>query len=243
MATFVLIHGAWHGGWCWRDTTLALHKMGHEVHTPTLTGLGERSHLLSADITADTHVQDIVHVLDWRDLTDVILVGHSYGGQVITGVASERPERIRALVYLDAFAPEVSNEAVFANANPARMAGFQKQIDAGAIGLEPDAGMDTWTDNPKLKSWLLSKITPHPKGTFETGVTLTGREKTIVHRHYIAAARNTGSPFWSLYQSLRSRPDWTSEEIDTWHDAMVEAPEDLAARFDAYAKRIGSEGH
>lgn len=235
MAAFVLVHGAWHGGWCWRQTAQALEALEHAVHTPTLTGLGERSHLLSPDITPDTHVQDIVNTLVWRDLRDVILVGHSYGGIVITGVASAAPERLTALVYLDAFAPDVSGEALFAKANPARMAAFQAQIDAGAVGLAPDGAVETWTDDPELKAWILEKCTPHPRGAFLYGVTLTGREAEVPHRHYIVAARNTASPFQIEYARLRHRAGWTSEEIPTWHDAMVEAPGELAARLHAYA--------
>lgn len=235
MATFVLVHGAWHGGWCWAETANILRGFGHDVHCPTLTGLGERSHLLSADVTSDTHVTDISNVLKWWELTDVILVGHSYGGLVITGVASQVPERLRALVYLDAFVPEQSNEAIFAKANPARMAAFQKQIDAGAIGLDADDAIHTWTDDPGKLHWLRGLITPHPRGTFQSGVTLTGREAEVPHRHYILAARNTTSAFNGEYARVSDRDGWTTDTIDSLHDAMVEDPDDLARKLDAYA--------
>ena len=238
MATFVLVHGAWHGGWCWEKTAGAPRALGHEAHAPTLTGLGERSHLLSADIDADTHVLDIVNTLKWRELSDVILVGHSYGGIVVTGVAGQCPERVRALVYLDAFAPEVSGVSLFAKANPDRMSAFQEQIAKGAIGLEPDAAVDTWTNNPGTKAWLLRLCTPHPKGCFQNGVTLTGREAEIRHRQYIVAGLNKSSPFQAEYDRVRIRDEWTSEVIPTLHDAMVEAPDDLAARLAAYAESL-----
>ena len=238
MANFVLVHGAWHGGWCWASTSAALRQLGHDVHAPTLTGLGERSHLLHEGITSDSHVTDIVNVLKWRELRDVVLVGHSYGGTVITGVASHMPEAIRALVYLDAFVPEVSNEAIFAKANPARMAAFQKQIDAGAIALEPDGAIDSWTDDADVKAWLMQQCTPHPKGTFQHGVTLTGREAEVRNRHYILAARNKPSPFWAEYERVRARAGWTSDTINTLHDAMVEAPKELAGKLDTYAKTL-----
>lgn len=238
MACFVLVHGAWHGGWCWAETARALGDLGHDVHTPTLTGLGERSHLLSDDITPDTHAMDIVNTIRWRDLNDVILLGHSYGGTVITGAAGHVPNAIRALVYLDAFAPEVSGVSLFAAANPDRMAGFQKQIDAGAIALEPDHAINTWTDDPELKSWIRARCTPHPKGCFTHGITLNGREREIAHRHYIWAAKNSASPFVAEYERVRDLPGWTSETIPTWHDAMIEAPEDLAARLDRYAAHL-----
>lgn len=205
-----------------------------------MTGLGERSHLLSADINSDTHVLDIVNVLKWRELNDVVLVGHSYGGTVVTGVAGQVPERLRALVYLDAFVPEVSNEAIFAKANPQRMAGFQKQIDKGAIALEPDKAIDSWTKDPATKQWLITQCTPHPKGTFQQGVTLTGRESEVQARHYIVAANNKPSPFWNEYERVRHRDGWTSETIPTMHDAMVDAPQELAGRLDAYAAGLSA---
>lgn len=106
MANFVLVHGAWIGGWCWRPNAQALRKAGHEVFTPTLTGLGERSHLMNPGINLDTHIADIVNVIKHEELSDVVLVGHSYGGMVVTGVADALADKIRSLVYLDAFVPE-----------------------------------------------------------------------------------------------------------------------------------------
>ena len=106
MANFVLVHGAWIGGWCWRPNAQALRKAGHEVFTPTLTGLGERSHLMNPGINLDTHIADIVNVFKHEELSDVVLVGHSYGGMVVTGVADALADKIRSLVYLDAFVPE-----------------------------------------------------------------------------------------------------------------------------------------
>lgn len=239
MAVFVLVHGAWHGGWCWHQTVNALRTLGHEVHAPTLTGVGERSHLLTTDITPDTHVTDIVNTLRWRDLMDVILVGHSYGGMITTGVAAQMPDRLKALVYLDAFVPEESGVSLFSRANPARMAGFVKQIDAGVTALEPDDAIDTWTADPATKQWLLQHCTPHPKGCFDNGVTLSGREREVAYRHYIVAGKNVSSPFQAEYARVRDRDGWTSEVMQTLHDAMVEAPEDLAHRLDRYAARIG----
>src|SRR6202040_1266512 len=105
-ATFVLVHGAWHGSWCWKRVRKALQARGHDVFTPTLTGVGERSHLLSPDVNLDTHITDVVNLIRWEELSDVVLCGHSYGGCVVTGVADRLPDRIGAMVYLDAFTPE-----------------------------------------------------------------------------------------------------------------------------------------
>jgi pimeloyl-ACP methyl ester carboxylesterase len=112
MATFVLVHGAWHGSWCWKRVRAALLARGHHVFTPTLTGVGERSHLLSPHVNLKTHIEDVVNLIRWEELSDVVLCGHSYGGCVITGVADRLPNRIGAMVYLDAFTPE-DGESLF----------------------------------------------------------------------------------------------------------------------------------
>jgi pimeloyl-ACP methyl ester carboxylesterase len=106
MATFVLVHGGWHGSWCWKRVRKALQARGHDVFTPTLTGVGERSHLLSPDVNLDTHITDVVNLIRWEELSGIVLCGHSYGGCVITGVADRLSDRVAALVYLDAFVPE-----------------------------------------------------------------------------------------------------------------------------------------
>ena len=118
MATYLLVHGAWHGGWCWRRVTDILRAEGHTVFTPTLTGLGERAHLARPEIDLETHISDVLGVLDAEELDDVILCGHSYGGMVITGVADRLPGRIKALVYLDAFVPEHGESVIDLYAGP-----------------------------------------------------------------------------------------------------------------------------
>jgi pimeloyl-ACP methyl ester carboxylesterase len=106
MTDYVLVHGAWHGSWCWKRVRQRLTAKGHQVFTPTLTGLGERVHLLSRDVSLDTYIADVVNLLIWEDLRDIVLVGHSYGGTVVRHVADQLPDRVRSLVYLDAFVPE-----------------------------------------------------------------------------------------------------------------------------------------
>ena len=140
MATFVLVHGAYHGGWCWKKLTPLLRAAGHEVVAPTLTGLGERVHLLTRDIGLDTHVQDVVNVLAYEDLRGVVLVGHSYGGMVITGVAERIPQHVRHLVYLDALVPmdeERSMKELYLWHNPDRWAYTEAQMRAGDGWLLP----------------------------------------------------------------------------------------------------------
>src|SRR6516225_6895333 len=108
---FVLVHGAWHGGWCWRRVADRLRASGHLVFTPTLTGLGERSHLLRPDLDLDVHIADVINVIKWERLSDVVLCGHSYGGFVISGVAERAADLIRSIVFLDAFLPN-SGDAI-----------------------------------------------------------------------------------------------------------------------------------
>jgi len=226
--TFLFVHGAWHGGWCWKATERALQAMGHETHAPTLTGLGERLHLAHEGITPDSHVEDILAVIKWRELEDIVLVGHSYGGLIISGVAAKIPEKIKSLVYLDAFSPEVSGRSIFADANPERMAAFEAQLSDGGFMIAPDL-FDAWTDDPEKREWLKSMCTPHPIGSFRQGVTLTDRRYEISDRHFIVCSRNTPSPFQAEYDRVRELDGWATHEIATKHDAMVEKPAELAA--------------
>ena len=106
MATFVLVHGSHGGGWIWQKVTPLLRSAGYEVYTPTLTGLSDRSHLLECGVNLTTHITDVINLMDYEDLTDVILVGNSYAGMVITGVAAKEPERLKQVVYLDAYLPD-----------------------------------------------------------------------------------------------------------------------------------------
>ncbi|MEM7240908.1 MAG: alpha/beta fold hydrolase [Pseudomonadota bacterium] len=238
MTVFVLVHGAWHGGWCWAALERELQAIGHQSFAPTLMGLGEKSHMLRADITPDDHVLDIVNFIKWRELKDVVLVGHSYGGTVITGVAGQIPSQISGMVYLDAFVPEESGVSLFGRANPNRMAKFQEQIDAGAIAIEPDL-FDAWTDDPKVKDWLHQQCTPHPVGCFQNGVTLTGRETEIAHKFYILAARNKPSAFGAEYEKVDGRADWKATKIQTKHNAMIEDPRGLATILNRYVSERG----
>ena len=240
MATFVLVHGAWHGGWCWTPLKQKLCALGHEVHAPTLTGLGERAHLLSADITADTHVTDIVNTLRWRDLRDIILVGHSYGGLIITGVADRCADRIRASVYFDAFVPNSRNRRFFKMQTPNAWPRFSvKSMRAPLVG--PRRRVDHMGRGSGFTCLYPVQMHPHPKGTFAKGVTLSGRQNEVSHKHYIIAAKNAQSPFQREYERLKTRADWTHDALNTWHDGMLEAPDQMAQMLDRYAKNLLDE--
>ena len=183
MSTFVLVHGGGHGGWCYGRVAPLLRAAGHEVYTPTLTGLGERKHLLRPDIDLDTHITDVVHVLEYEDLTDVILLGHSYGGMVITGVADRAGSRIGRLVYLDAAHPR--NGESLADVSPEMMAFAQSElrtVDGIELVLFPDSQVIAYlgVTDPGDFAWMKSKITPHPWKCFTQKLRL--RDEAAVRR-------------------------------------------------------------
>jgi pimeloyl-ACP methyl ester carboxylesterase len=166
MATYVLMHGAWYGGWCWRKVTPLLRAAGHEVHAPTLTGLGERVHLAAPAVGLDTHVQDVLHVLEYEDLSGVVAVGHSYGGLVIAGVADRAPERLAHLVYLDADIRE-DGEAFVDGLPPARRAALEARVRTDGAGwrlpLDVDSALDGYgVDDPAERRWMAARLVPHP---------------------------------------------------------------------------------
>ncbi len=171
--TYVLVHGAYGGGWIWRDVAEGLRRQGHRVWTPTQTGLGERSHLLSRQITVDTHIEDVAKVIETDDIRDIILVGHSYGGMAVTGVADRMPDRVRHVVYLDALIPEDGDTAfkiLPAGVEDARRKAAREQ--GGGVAL-PVPGPEAFPipDGP-AKDWFMRRLRPHPIGTYESPVRL-----------------------------------------------------------------------
>lgn len=210
MTTYVLVHGGWHGGWCWKRVTPFLRDAGHIVYTPTLTGLGERSHLASQETNLSTHIQDILNILWYEDLNDVILVGHSYGGMVITGAADAAPERVSKLVYLDAFVPE-DGQSLMAIFRPA----------------------SSQEASPKSLVWVLDKITPQPIQAFTEPIRLKNGGNFTIPRTYIYLRPPAGLPpeteFFQFAERARTQPDWKYHELVSGHDAMIIIPEAIAA--------------
>ena len=163
--TFVLVHGAWHGGWCWRRVGNLLERRGHKVFAPTLTGLGERSHLLSKEVDLDTHITDVVNLIRWEELTDIVLVGHSYGGFVISGVAERAEPAIAAIVFLDAFVPE-HGDSMASHGTPATRERVLVAVDQGETSIPPrsaesfnvNAADRAWVDRPGDLAELLEQM-------------------------------------------------------------------------------------
>lgn len=233
--TSVLVHGAWHGGWCWRDVRAQLEAQGQRVFTPTLTGLADRAHLLSADIGLDTHIKDITSLIDYYDLSDIILVGHSYGGMVITGVADARKDRISEIVYLDAALPK--NDETMITQGPERNQAIIEQTRKALTELAPDGiGMAAFppeflgipTNHPNY-NWVAEKLTPHPLKTWLDPIKLENGGSAGLKRSYIhctaPALPNSSFPYHAA--QVQADDSWVYHELATGHDAMVTAPDEI----------------
>jgi pimeloyl-ACP methyl ester carboxylesterase len=231
--TFVLVHGAWHGGWCWVKVAAILRGRGHTVLTPTQTGLGERSHLLSPAIDLDTFVADIANVLQFEDLKDVVLVGHSFGGNAVSGVADRMPGRLRQLVYLDAVILE-DGQSVFSKLPSDVVAARKKaaQETSGGLTLPAPPASAFGIARSEEAQWVESRLTPHPLKTYTTPLRLAHPVGNGVPAVYITCTDPLYNPLQSTRDWVKER-EWTTAEIATGHDAMVTAPDRLAEMLEA----------
>ena len=224
--TFVLVQGAWHGGWCWRRVADLLEKQGHKVFAPTLTGLGERSHLLRAGINVSTHVTDIVNVLKWERLTNVVLCGHSYGGLVVSGVAEQMAEKIGSIVFLDAFLPENGDSMAELTSQAVRDQ-LTSASERGELGV-PARSAAAFLVNEKDQAWVDSLCVPQPIGTMTEKLKLTGARERIGKKAYIRAAAYPNPGFDKAYARVKADHAWRSHEVPCGHDVMVDMPQRLA---------------
>ena len=230
MATFVLVHGGGHGGWCFNRVAPLLRAAGHDVYTPTLTGLGERVHLLRPDIDLDLNITDVVHLLEYEDLAGVFLLGHSYGGMVITGVADRARPRIGHLIYLDAAHPK--NRESLADLTPELMAMAHSEmrvIDGVELVLFPDSQAINYlgVTDPADFAWMKSKITPHPWKCFTQKLRMT--DEAAVRRIPRTNINCTVSLGMSTPERRERQLDGDQNfEIDTGHDLMITEPRAVA---------------
>lgn len=226
MATYVLVHGGGHGGWCYQRVARLLRAAGHDVHTPTLTGLAERSHLLSDKVDLDMHVRDVVALLHSEDLRDVILVGHSYGGMVITGVADRLADRIGRLVYLDAANP-VNGQSLVDVSGPIIEAvrPMGKVVDGVELVLlpAPDAGLLYGVTDPEDLAWMADRLTGHPWTCFAQKLALTNEPALwAIPQYHIVCTSTVPTRDPELMGTARAEGRlW---EIDTGHDLMITEP-------------------
>ncbi|WP_433438470.1 alpha/beta fold hydrolase [Nonomuraea sp. CA-141351] len=213
MATFVLIPGMCHGGWCFDGLTELLRSHGHRAYPLTLTGVGERSHLLHGGVNLDTHIQDVTGVLAAENITDTVLVGHSYGGMVITGAADRAPERVRGLVYLDAMVPGHGDSCWSLVSDQERQ--WYVDVEESGYATRPLPFFDPRT-------------TAHPLASVLQPLRLAGDLAHIRRRDYVYAAGWDGeSPFTPVYERLRQDPSWTTHALDSAHNLMRDAPQEL----------------
>jgi len=228
--TYVLVHGAWHGGWCWKEVAEGLRGMGHRVSTPTQTGLGERKHLLSKDITLDTFAADIVNHIEAEELNDVILVGHSFGGTSITGAADKISNRIRHLVYLDSVILE-NGQSVFSVLPPDVVAARRKTVAEQGQGIfipPPPPTAFGIPENHASADWVKRRLTPHPVSTYDSPMRIDNPVANGRPRTYIACTSPVYGPLEGARQWVKKQENWKWQEIATGHDAMVTAPAELA---------------
>jgi pimeloyl-ACP methyl ester carboxylesterase len=231
MATYVLVHGGGHGGWCYQRVARILRSAGHDVYTPTLTGLGERAHLLSSDIDLDTHITDITAVLQYEDLRDVVLVGHSYGGMVITGVADRATARIAKLVYLDAANP-VNGQSLVDVAGPMMRAARNQGRVVDGIELvlfrDADAVRYYGVTDPDDFAWMVERLTPHPRACFEQPLLLSSSTAySTIPQYHIVCTSTLATRDRDMMDGARAAGRlW---DIDTGHDLMITEPEAVAS--------------
>lgn len=226
MATYVLVHGGGHGGWCYQKVKRLLEAAGHEVFAPSLTGLAERSHLLSPDIDLDTHITDVVSLLHYWDLRDVVLVGHSYGGMVITGIADRAADRVGKLVFLDAGNP-VNGQSLVDVAGP--IIEVTRPMGAVVDGVElvllpaPEAGMFYGVTDPDDLAWMAERLTGHPWKCFEQKLNLTNEDALwAIPQFHIVCDSTLATRDRDLIDNARAEGRlW---HIDTGHDLMITEP-------------------
>jgi pimeloyl-ACP methyl ester carboxylesterase len=229
VATYLLVHGAWAGSLVWRPIAQRLRKAGHEVYTPTLTGIGERKHLLSRSIDLETHIEDVLSVIDYEDLDGFVLVGHSYGGMVVTGVADRVPDKITSLVYLDAFVPE-NGQSLFGLIPAAAPRPDRPAVPAVEDWLTPPLPPDAFGPPSKESLDFFNRKTgPQPTACFTQPVQLTGGIDRIRRKTYIYANDPQPTTFTQFYEKLKARPGWEVHTLPCTHMVQNDMPDELTA--------------
>jgi pimeloyl-ACP methyl ester carboxylesterase len=239
MATYVLVHGGGHGGWCYQRVARLLREEGHDVYTPTLTGLGERSHLLSPHIDLDLQITDVVNLLHYEDVRDVILVGHSYGGMVITGAGDRAADRIGKLVYLDAANP-VNGQSLIDVAGP--MIEMTRPMGTVVNGVElvllpaPGAAAFYGVNDADDLAWMDARLTGHPWKCFEQKLCLTNEESLWAIPQFHIVCEST-IPTRDKQMIDDARAEGRLWHVDTGHDLMITEPRFMAGALQEIAAR------
>jgi pimeloyl-ACP methyl ester carboxylesterase len=225
MATVVLAHGAWSAAWGWKKMRPLFRAAGHEFLSPTYTGLGERAHLARPEIDLSTHIQDVSAVLEFEDLKEVTLIGHSYGGMVATGVADQAASRIARMIYLDAFVPR-HGQSLFDLVGPETEARMRAGANKDGEGWKIPPISSPADTAPEDLAWTGPRRRPQPIKTFEQKLRLTAA--ATPPRHYVYAMKNApGDVFRQFAERARSEPGWTCREIDASHNPHITCPDVL----------------
>jgi pimeloyl-ACP methyl ester carboxylesterase len=223
-ATFVLVHGAWHGGWCWAGVADILRGRGHKVTTPTQTGLGERAHLLSKAITLSVFVEDIVNHLIFEDLSGAVLVGHSFGGAPVLGAADRERERIARLILLDGAIMEDGETWFGLLPRDIREARFKlAQETSGGVSLPVPPASEFGVSDPAQVKYLSARLTPHPAVTFSTELELNGPPGNRLPAAYISCTNPVHKPAIACHERAKAL-GWAVTELASAHDCMVTDP-------------------
>jgi len=235
MATILVAHGAWSAGWAWKKMHPLLTAHGHRLVTPTYTGLGERAHLAHRAIDLEAHVRDLLAVIEFEDLSDIVLVGHSYGGMVATGVADRVPQRIAQRVYLDAFVPR-DGQALFDLISREARAAMRKGVAEQGHGwrIPPNPVPEDTAEADR--AWILPRRVMQPLATFEQPLRLSGAADHLPRSYIYCLRPMPGDVFGQFAERARSEPGWRLYEIDATHSPNVTAPGTLADLLAAIAK-------
>lgn len=233
-STYVLVHGAWQGGWAWSRFKPLLEAKGHRVYAPTLTGLAERASSLTKDVNLSTHIEDVIRLIIAEDLEDIVLVGHSYGGMVVSGVADRMPEKVKALVVLDGFVPE-DGKAMREYWPASVMSYLDKEAEKNGGVSVPPLPAEQLAVAIENRAFVDANATPQPYGTFNEVIRLTGAGDRIAKKIYIRAAKFRSHPFDAVMKRLQSDPGWYTAGIDSGHEPMIDEPQRLAELFNETA--------
>jgi pimeloyl-ACP methyl ester carboxylesterase len=227
MIPFVLVHGAWQGNWVWERVADALRAAGHHVYTPSLTGLGERAHLAKPEIDLETHIADVIGVIEHHELDGIVLCGHSYGGMVVAGAADRLPQRIKSLVFLDAFIP-TPGKSLFDLQPPETAQRMREEARTQGDGwrIKRLSGNYFRVARPDDIARLDRRAVDQPIGTMEQKANITGAWEKIPHLAYIRAAGHRG-PFGQFGDRVRNDERWQYFEVPCGHNVMLDLPEAL----------------
>lgn len=232
---FVLVHGAWHGGWCWRHVAAQLRAQGHQVFTPTMTGLGERAHLLNEQVGLSTFIDDISAVINCEELSDVVLVGHSFGGPVISGVADRIPHTLRQLIYLDGLIVQ-NGQSALSILPPAVQKERSRTIDPEGLRMAIPAPEKFGVTDQQQAAWLMHQLTPHPLKAYAEKVQLRHPLGNGLRKTYIAVTDPWYPPLENVRAWIKNQSDWEYRELAAGHDAMVTSPAALTQMLLALAE-------